>query len=211
MAKEKGLEEFGWRGRIGTLALEVLSVVLAVLLALAADDWREARAAGSLTRRSIASIAEEIESNLLLVEVAHDHHQTVLDRIRDSYPEDSELSEADAEILLLDLYRGGILAPATVLDTAWSTARMSGAVEGLDYEIALALSKVYAVQADYRMTTQSMANAMNMAQFLGSESGDYLAGIYQGVNNHWWQEERLMSAYREALQKIGESGLIDSR
>ncbi len=207
---KKELDVIGWRRRIGTLALEVLSVVLAVLLALAADDWRDARAAESLTRRSIASIAEEIDSNLQLVQEAHDHHQYVLEQIRDSYPEDSELSESDAQNILLDLYRVGVIRPGTVLDTAWSTAQMSGAIKGLEYEIALSLSKVYAVQADYRMATVSITNAMNLAQFLGAESSDYLSGIYEGVNSHWWHEERLMSAYQEALQKIGESGLIDS-
>lgn len=202
----KPFDKFNWRDRIGTIAIEIFSVVFAVLLALAANDWRDSQVVETLIRRSVTSIAQEIKNNLMLVRQAHDHHKNVLNRIREVLSEDGEISRTNAQAILEELYESGIVKPGAVVETAWSTAKISGAIQGIDYGIALSLSQVYAFQADYQMATNTTHSAMNLAQFLGAKSDDYLLGIYQGVTTHWWLEKRLINAYQEALEKIEQSG-----
>lgn len=88
-------------------------------------------------------------------------------------------------------------------DTAWGSARISGAIQGADYDVVLTLSRAYAFQADSRLATEATGSAMNPAQLLGAEPADDLAGIFEGVNNHWWLEERLLEAYLDVLEELG--------
>jgi hypothetical protein len=54
------------REKLPELLLEAVSVVFAVLLALAVDEWRETRSRNALAARARASILEEIRSPALL-------------------------------------------------------------------------------------------------------------------------------------------------
>ncbi|MBD3223821.1 MAG: hypothetical protein GF313_03780 [Caldithrix sp.] len=188
--------------RFGGFALEVFSVVFAVLLALVANDWRESRSTEELTQRSIASIKQELETNLILVQNAHEHHGKILDFIRKRLPTKGEPSKATADSILAELYKEGIIKPAAVVAIAWSTAQISGGIQGIDFDVVLSFSKVYAFQNDYQRATQATNNAMNIARFIGAESSSILAGIYESVNTHWWHEKRLIEAYNEAIKNI---------
>lgn len=205
------LKERKLGSRIGVVILEVFSVVLAVVLALAANDWRESRATKDLTRISVEAIAEELGANLEAVGQAHEYHGKVLEQIRTSLPQNVTPTEEEAQSLYLELYKSGIFRRATVVDAAWVTAQSSGATNGLDFGLALSLSKTYTFQSDYLGMSRSARNAAELALYLGASPVHYLFGTYESLNGYWWQEEALIGAYQEALQTIEQSGFVDIR
>lgn len=62
---------------IGSLALEAVAIVFSVLVALAVDEWREARQNRALVERSASSIAAEVRANRAAVRKALAYHDSL--------------------------------------------------------------------------------------------------------------------------------------
>jgi hypothetical protein len=131
---------------------DVLLLLAGVVLAVAADQWREARAERRRVSMAIASIRVELIDNLARVDSARAHHLLMADtlgaylRRRESPPE--------------RVYFGGMLQPASVLSTAWQTARETGALSELPYDLVLRLAPVYETQETYRALGESLAHGV---------------------------------------------------
>ena len=66
---------------LGTLFIEIISIVLAVLLALAVDEWRENRANAQLARETLNRIIVELKLNVNELEDITKKHQTMHDQL----------------------------------------------------------------------------------------------------------------------------------
>ncbi len=107
------------KSKLPELAVEGFSVMLAVLLALAADSWREDRANRELAALARASVLEEVRGNLAELEDTREDHVSLLERlVRD-------IDELDA---------GGTSAEvgfsfALISSAAWQTAQVTRATQ----------------------------------------------------------------------------------
>jgi hypothetical protein len=72
------------REKLPELLLEAVSVVFAVLLALAVDEWRETRSREALAARARASILEEIRSNESELRNTRDNHRALLPQVEEA-------------------------------------------------------------------------------------------------------------------------------
>ena len=133
------------REKLPELILEAASVVFAVLLALAVDEWRETRSREALAARARASILEEIRGNQTELRNTRDNNRALLQKIEDALSQLTQKREASLqfhfEIALLS-------------SSAWNTAQMTQAANFLDFDWLRSVSNVYELQGLY-VTSQS--------------------------------------------------------
>ena len=133
------------KDKLPELLLEAVSVVFAVLLALAVDEWRETRSRNALAERARAGILEEIRSNETELRSTLAENRALLLHIeqgllRLEQKRDTSL-QFHFEIALLS-------------SAAWNTAQMTQAANYLDFDWLRRVSDVYELQGLY-VTSQS--------------------------------------------------------
>jgi len=133
------------REKLPELLLEAASVVFAVLLALAVDEWRETRSRNALAERARASILEEIRSNESELRNTRDANRALLQRIEETLLQVQQRREASMNFN----FKIALLSSAS-----WHTAQMTQAANLLDFDWVRRASKVYELQGLY-VTSQS--------------------------------------------------------
>lgn len=134
----------GLRGRIGTalprLALDVIGVIFAVMVALAADEWREDHELAQRAETAHGAVVAELRAN-----------REELDRTRESV--DSTIAQVTAAAR--DIEAGGSPSLAVNLDlpsfsdAAWRITQMTDASSRLEFDWLTRVARVYAAQALY--------------------------------------------------------------
>jgi len=134
------------RARIpwGMLALEGFFTVVAILLALAADDWRERREERQLADGAIAAFVAELGENRKRLDGSRAYHDSLRtamlaaldDRSGRAYRSPSDVFPA---------WRG--INPAFLTHAAWESAVATGALRHVSARELRALSLTYELQA----------------------------------------------------------------
>jgi hypothetical protein len=133
------------RDKLPELLLEAASVVFAVLLALAVDEWRETKSRDALAARARASILEEIRSNESELRNTRSKNRALLQRIEKTLPRVKQEPETSLEINF---------QIAFLSSSSWQTAQMTQAANFLDFDWVRRVSNVYEHQELY-LTSQS--------------------------------------------------------
>lgn len=129
----------GLRRRLPDLLIEAAFVFFAVIVALAAEEWREGRERDMLADRALEGVLHEMREN-----------QTKLLRDQDRNEEDlAQLSAA-----LREMAAGGQpddvsinYQVALTSTAAWETARLSQAVHFMNIDVMSDLAEVYELQS----------------------------------------------------------------
>ncbi len=128
------------------LIVEVISVLLAILLAFAVNRWQEERRTHRETAIAIANIRDEIAANDRLLESHRRQHEATLVGYR-------RLTSAAHAVSLADFYGTfGRLDPHGFEpffgeSFAWDIARSSPAIVAIPYATRVALERTYAEQS----------------------------------------------------------------
>jgi hypothetical protein len=122
-------------------AFEAAFVVLGVVLALGANEWRESRARRSEANAALSEIVQELRGNRATVQQSFTYHSSVLDTLRQH---DERRGPPDIRV-----FSRGFVSPAQVNQTAWETAAQTGALSHIAYEDVLLLSRAYRQQQRY--------------------------------------------------------------
>ncbi|MEA2558845.1 MAG: hypothetical protein QOH06_349 [Acidobacteriota bacterium] len=133
------------REKLPELLLEAASVVFAVLLALAVDEWRETRSRNALAAHAQASILEEIRTNETELRNTRDKNRALLQQIENGLLQIMEKRDTSLQFN----FEIALLSSA-----AWNTAQMTQAANFLDFDWVRRVSKVYELQGVY-VTSQS--------------------------------------------------------
>ena len=149
--------------RLPVLAVQAISVVFAVLVALAVDEWWEDRENVELARRAMAGILQEIKANrdeLLDSSEKNDSLRARLEAAlsQESYSEDLEVT-----------FSFSLLSSA-----AWETAKVTRAVHFMDYERVTRLSRLYHLQDLYDRTQGEFVAEIGA---LGEAADDNIPGV----------------------------------
>jgi hypothetical protein len=126
------------------LALEGFFTVVAILLALAADDWREQREERELADDAIAAFVAELGANRERIDRTRAYHDTLRTAMLAALTDTSGRryrSQSD----ILPQWRG--LSPAFLTHAAWESAVATGALRHVTPEALRALSLTYELQA----------------------------------------------------------------
>jgi hypothetical protein len=188
------------RRKLPELLLEAAMIFFAVLLALAAEEWRENRDRLELADRALRSVSEELRSNLEELEQTGERNVERLESATTVLAEleagrDQEGADVGLEVSLLSA-------------AAWQSAQMSQAIQYFDFDTMRRLSEVYEIQDLYdRVQTAAVDN---MTQLMRTAEEDPVAAVRQGVISLTVLSDlhvSLVEVYREALTELGlESG-----
>jgi len=189
--------------KLRTVAVEAASIVLAVLLALAVDEWREDRSHQELADSAIRNIVIELKSNQELLGLIHVNNVETL-KIMD---ESSEQGQEDDE-----QNEGRNFIPGIqLIDTAWEALMSTGTSAYIDYDTILSLSATYSMQRVYKDTGWKMTSAaMNVAAYatvLGSEVDN--ENFQQQFISYFRMlvdiEDSLLKSYEASIARLDQS------
>jgi hypothetical protein len=138
------------RARLPEILIEAASVVAAVLLAFAVDEWRDARANRELAERARRSIVAELRANhdeFLGTFAANAKQLDSLQHTLDRLVADPKARHTSVELSFF---------VAQLSDAAWDTTRTTQALQFLPFEWVLEIARVYEVQALYKTAQLDM-------------------------------------------------------
>lgn len=130
---------------VARVALEVFSIVLGVLVALAVSEWQESRQIEERTRAALGIVRTELAQNLRLLEIVHENNVALTERLA----ENPSGLDQDANFL-----------PALqTSDAAWETLRTTGLAGYVDLDLMVQLSEAYSLMDVYRRSGYSLVDA----------------------------------------------------
>jgi hypothetical protein len=132
------------REKLPEILIEAASVLVAVLLAFAVDEWRDVRAKKELAERARTSILAELRANRDELRGALAANATQLasqQRVLDALARDPSATHMQIELSFIG---------AQLSDAAWETSRTTQAVQLLPFEWVVRIARVYETQALYK-------------------------------------------------------------
>ena len=181
--------------RFSDVLIEAGMIFLAVVLALAAEEWRENRDRRELADRALLSIREEIRSNLEELERSAPRNQERLAAATGA------LEQLEAGVDMLEADVG--LEVSLLSTAAWQSARMSQAIQYMDLETVRELSELYEIQGLFDRVQTGMVDSMGEIMQIAQD--DPAAAVRQGVMRfHMLMglQESLTGAYRDTLAEL---------
>lgn len=180
------------REKLPELILEAASVVFAVLLALAVDEWREKRSQNALAERARASILEEIRGNEAELRRTRDKNRALLRRIEETLARGRQGPEMSLEFNF---------QIALVSSASWHTAQMTQAASFLDFDWVRRVSKVYEFQ-DLYVTSQSAVvdRISGISEILDNDPFRMLRIIADRLRTNLELQDSLLEKYGEVLK-----------
>jgi hypothetical protein len=184
----------------GTLLVEAVFTVVAILLALAADDWRQRREERRLADAALASFAMELRDNQRRLAAVRPYHDSLAVGLRAAV---ETLDRGDSFTMgsLQPRFRG--IVPPMLLSTAWDAALTTGALRHVDYALVSELAALYAEQEELDVINQTMFEALVSPDVIGR--GDYATAVRLGAvffSDVTPLEQRLTRAYAELLRRL---------
>jgi AcrR family transcriptional regulator len=181
------------REKLPELLLEAASVVFAVLLALAVDEWRETRSRNALAERARASILEEIRGNESELRRTQDKNRALLQRIEETLARGRQGPEMSLEFNF---------QIALVSSASWHTAQMTQAASLLDFDWARRVSKVYEFQ-DLYVTSQSVVvdRISGISEILEDDPRRMLTIIADRLRVNLRLQDSLLEEYGKILRR----------
>ncbi len=128
--------------------VEVFSIVLGIILALAVNDWAESRQMRLRLNDALVNVKEEINTNLRTLEHIHANNSRTVTMM---FSEDGET----------DTTEGSIVPGIILQNTAWELLRASGVNPFLNYSLLMKLSELYELQDTYVYMGEQLINSTN--------------------------------------------------
>ena len=183
------------RSSTKALALEVFSIVLGVMLALALSEWADDRDNYKLAQSALQNVSREIGSNLETLTLIHENNLATVNALLAQPGSDGD------ETL-------SIIPGIQLQETAWEAFLTTGMSGYVNYDTILSLSNMYAIQRVYKQTgsqlSESAMNATAYAIALGTNVDErhfqeQFIGYFQLLTQ---LEAQLLSSYRDAQDQL---------
>jgi hypothetical protein len=184
------------------ILLEAFFVVLGVVLALAANEWRQALADRRSAGTALESIREELAANRESVLEAAQYHlylTDTLNALRRQAPEGGNDPAPGPRV-----FSKGFVSPAPLLNTAWETAGATEAVRHMAHDDVLVLARIYEQQRRYAAQTDQIGALIYSEMFargMGGMVRNY-ANLSSIVAALWYRECGLLLGYDRALAEL---------
>lgn len=143
--------------------LEVFSIVLGVLLALAVSEWQENKHHQERTAAALLSVRSELEGNLQVLEIVHRNNVGLVDQIENNAKESTQNDQ--------------FLPALQISESAWTTLNATGLANFVDLELMTTLSETYSLVDVYRRAGYSLVDANMMILAIATADGREIAKI----------------------------------
>ena len=180
---------------VKALVVEVISIVIGVLLALALSEWSEERNHQTQAKIALENIATEILANHKLLTVIHDNNLETLEAMHNQ----PESGEGDDRTYIPGLQ---------LRKTAWDALLSTGLSNYISYDKVLVLSEMYAIQDVYKQTgTQLVEATMTASAYATVLATDIDNSQFQKQFGMYFEmlsgiETQLLLVYDNALTNI---------
>lgn len=196
------LNRFKERFPLFSFGLEIFSIVLGVLLALAVNEWREAKNHEEQSQQAMRAFEREIRTNQQALQKRLAYHHALRDTIWHFVQHRSprsydDFNEAGFQFKGFQTFK--------LMDTAWETAQHTGVLQHIDYRMTGTLTRLYHLQGvlheHYDAVSQPLGypGALDSSRFAGT-----LRSIAPSMTDVVIREEKLLEAYPEVLRMLSE-------
>ena len=186
------------------IVLESFFVMLGVLLALIADEWRQNHDDEQRADRALTSVIDELARNRKAVAQSLDYHLEITSRLR-QFEEQLQSGQTTASTPDGTLFKAGFLHPAALTSTAWDSAKATDAVSHMPYERVLELAQVYDDQRSYADQSHEVEQLIFAKLF--NEGFDGMlrnhANLLTVASTFWFRECRLLHEYDATFERLG--------
>jgi hypothetical protein len=189
-----------WQSWLPKVLFESVLIVFGVLVALGVDEWREQRAAVRRAQEALAAITAEIQSNRDAAQRASQFHAEIKKRLQ-VFAEAKQLPDTRT-------MTNGVFQPATLLENAWVTARTTGALDQLPFDLILLLSRIYEGQSEYMSLSNAMAHDIYIdlrRRGIDPVLREGFQGFMLLETDFGNREQRLVKIYDDALGKLAQA------
>lgn len=189
-------------GSSGRLLVEFVAIALAVFLGLWANEWWEGRENAALARRALADVRTEVERNRMVMAERAEYHESVLPRL-ETVAERVRRTGAFDPAGDAPLPRG--LHFPILTDAAWESARVTGALEHIDFSTVSLIAAVYSLQERLReMERQVASGALSPETLEPANARNALRFTRLMLNDVIIAERELLELYDRARARIDE-------
>lgn len=179
------------REKLPELLVEAVSVVFAVLLALAVDEWREDRSHKALAERARAGILEEIRGNEAELRISREKNRALLRQVEEARLQIEQRRDASLQFN----FRIALLSSA-----AWNTAQMTQAAGFLDFDWLRRVSNVYELQGVYVTSQAAVVDRISsISEILEDDPRRMLAIISDRLQVTLGIQDSLLEEYGKIL------------
>jgi hypothetical protein len=172
-------------------------IVFSVLLALLLNEWRDAHRQAALSETARAAIVAELQRNRDIADRAGQNHLKINATLTDL--------AARGEKPTIEFASSGLFNPANLVDTAWTSAQQTGAVDRWSFESVLLVASLYERQSAYSELGRAIVADMYMdvrRRGLENVMEDGTAGMILLTRDFANREQNLVRQYDAALTAI---------
>lgn len=185
-------------------ALDAILIVFSVLLALFLDSTLEDRREARNINELIGHVADEMQSNLAIVDEWLPYHRSVIDEI-DRYLASNKLRQSLLTANGIDF--GRLMERGLIQDfyssSSWQLIQQSEITSRIDFELTYAISQAYLSQQNVNLTLQRFPDfVLDRATYDPDQlvvSLRILRNLLQELSG---QQSVLQHNYREALRTL---------
>lgn len=193
--------------RWGTTAIEVLTIVFGVLLALVLDDWRQGRDQRRVTESVLISLLVELERNQLVLESRLPVHEAMLDTLR--MQADQSLPRTGQAVRVRSLrelgFPEGLGLDMSLATGAWEATKASGTIGLVDPGLLFSISAAYTTQAEVTAEGVRLRDKYDgylLAKVEGVRPVFALIGFTGALSEIVIGEQALCEQYRTLAQRL---------
>ena len=199
------------------IAVEVGSIVLAVLLAFAVNEWRDGRAARERVEAVQTAVQQEVERNRRVLLARLPYHEVMRDSVwaqqRRFDRETLALHPGERLPMLQQMgFQKGLATGSDLTHSGWETALATDVLTYMDIGDVSLVSTVYARQAMVNTTANLLLEALgdyNRAAIVNGEPLVAMAGFGAALTDVVLRQQEQVALYDSLLTVLPESSDLD--
>jgi len=184
-----------FRSSIPGIAMQILSIIFSILLALSVNEWKEARGRREVANKSLDNFRREIENNRDVIEKSLRDQKAVISLLHENLRDAGTDKEVLVTVPSIDL--------PDLVTTTWESAVANDALAHLDYALINKLSGIY-LQQKWLMSLEDkiFTTILNSSSYNEENSEGLTASLYSGLKNIIKVETALLGLYEETLPML---------
>jgi len=187
---------------VGILIAEAVLIMMSVALGLMANEWRVGRENEKEAVNALEFIREEIEGNQERIEEILPYHERMADSLSVLM---NRVFASGAKISTREMFTAmpsGFSTPL-ISRNSWELVNQTGAINHVDFDLAISLSRLYDLQAFYQQKIDLIGQNVYVAGNINSlDQGSAVIAFGLLANDIAIQERRLLKQYPAMVARL---------